>query len=85
MMSAASSGGVLSSVELDRVDDLRDRLLERVADLARSDDDRLREAGQHVAAADLRLHLVLHLERGADLELDLLGRLLADQELVLAS
>src|SRR5690349_9787351 len=34
--------------------------------------------------AHLRLHLLLHLVRGADLELDLLGRLLTDQQLVLA-
>jgi hypothetical protein len=66
----------------DRVQDLADRLLERVADLVRGDDDRLREAGQHVAAADFGLDLVLELERGPDFELDLLGRLLADQELV---
>ena len=41
------------------------------------------QAGDEVAAADLGLHLLLERVRGADLELDLLGRLLADQELVL--
>ena len=67
---------------LDRVDDLRDRLVERAADLLGADDHRLREAGQHVAAADLGLDLLGHRVRGADLELDLLGRLLADEQLV---
>jgi hypothetical protein len=54
-----------------------------VADLLGADDDRLRQAGEHVAASDLGLHLFLELEGGADLELDLLRGLLADQELVL--
>ncbi len=69
---------------LDRVDDLVDRILERVPDLLGGEDDRLRQAGDQVAAADLRLHLLAHPPRRADLELDLLGGLLADQQLVLA-
>ena len=69
---------------LDRVDDLRHRLLERVPHLLAREDHRLRQAGEHVAAAHLGLHLFLHRVRRADLELDLLGGLLADQQLVLA-
>src|SRR4051812_12581371 len=69
---------------LDRVDDLLGRLLERPADLLGRQHDGLRQAGDHVATADLGLHLLLHGEGGADLELDLLGRLLADEQLVLA-
>ena len=68
---------------LDRVDDLRHRVVERAADLVGGDDHGLREPGQHVAAAHLRLHLLGQPVGGADLELDLLGRLLPDQELVL--
>src|SRR6185437_1121274 len=40
--------------------------------------------GHHVAAPDLRLYLFPHGKCRADLELDLLGGLLADQQLVLA-
>src|SRR4051794_25611209 len=69
---------------LDRVDDLRERLLERLADLLAREHDGLRQAGDHVAPADLGLDLLLHGSGRADLELDLLGRLLADEELVLA-
>src|SRR5207237_10538986 len=58
--------------------------VERAADLLRGEDHRLRQAGQHVAAAYLRLDLVTEVEGGADLELDLLGCLLADPQLVLA-
>ena len=81
-MSAASSGGVLSSVDL-----IASTICETGSSSARrisSDEmiDRLRQAGQHVAAADLGLHLLGQRVRGADLELDLLGRLLADEELV---
>ena len=76
-------GRRLVECRLDRVDDLVHRLLERVPHFFAREDDRLREAGQHVASAHLGLHLVLHRERRADLELDLLGGLLADQEFVL--
>src|SRR5438309_11158484 len=64
---------------LDRLEDLRHRLVERAAYLLGREDDRLRQAGEHVAAPDLRLHLLAKVERGADLELDLLGGLLTDQ------
>src|SRR5919109_3151494 len=68
---------------LDRVDDLHERLLERRAHLLGREHDGLRQPGDEVAAADLGLHLLFQRVRGADLELDLLGGLLADQELVL--
>src|SRR5947208_8345715 len=69
---------------LDRIDDLRDGLLERAADLLAREHDCLREARDHVAAADLRLDLLPGRKRSSDLQLDLLGRLLADQQFVLA-
>src|SRR4051794_7072305 len=69
---------------LDRVDDLLGRLLQRPADLLGREHDGLRQAGDHVATADLGLHLLLHGEGRADLELHLLGGLLADEQLVLA-
>ena len=83
-MSEASSGGVRSSVSLTASMICDERLLERLADLLAREHDRLRQAGDHVAAADLGLDLLLHRVGRADLELDLLGRLLADQQLVLA-
>ena len=51
---------------------------------SRAEDDGLRQAGEHVAAPDLGLHLFFHVPRRADLELDLLGGLLADEQLVVA-
>src|SRR6185295_14983088 len=66
------------------VDDRLERLLERHADLLAREDDRLGKTRDEVAAADLGLHLLGERERGADLELDLLGRLLPDHQLVLA-
>jgi len=54
-----------------------------VSDLLRAEKHRLREPAQHVAAPHLGLHLFAHPVGRADLELDLLGRLLADEELVL--
>src|SRR4029077_7710926 len=77
-------GRSLVQGRLDRVDDLRDRILERVANLLAREDYRLREAGEHVSAADLRLNLFLQRVGGADLELDLLGGLLADPKFALA-
>src|SRR4029079_7769618 len=68
---------------LDRVEDLTDGLVERAAHLLGGDHDRLRQAREHDAAAPLGLHLLGQLPRGADLELELLSGLLADQELVL--
>ena len=69
---------------LHRVDDRLERLLQRHPNLLAGEHHRLRQPGDEVAAADLGLHLLCEREGGADLELDLLGRLLADHELVLA-
>src|SRR3954452_23740584 len=68
---------------LDRVDDLGDRLLQGVADLLAREHDGLGKAGDHVAAADLGLDLLLHRVGGPDLELDLFRGLRADEQLVL--
>src|SRR5215210_8709307 len=68
---------------LDRVDDLADRAVEGAAHLLGAEDDGLREAGQHVAAAYLGLDLFAQVEGGTDLELDLLGGLLTHEQLVL--
>jgi hypothetical protein len=75
-----------SAVErhLHRTDDLIERLRERRADLLARQDDRLRQAGDDVATADLGLELLRQRVGGADLELQLLSRLLPDQHLVLA-
>ena len=82
-MSAASSGGVLSSVDL-----IASMIWETGSSSARrtSSDEMTTvfgRPGQHVAPAHLRLHLLRQPVARADLELDLLGRLLADEELVL--
>ena len=84
MMSEASSGGVRSSVSLtaSMICESGSSSAPRISSLV--EHDRLRQAGDHVAAADLGLDLLLHRVGRADLELDLLGRLLADQQLVLA-
>ena len=84
MMSEASSGGVRSSVSLTASMICVDRLLERAADLLAGQHDGLGQPGDHVATADLGLDLLAGGERRADLELDLLRGLLADQQLVLA-
>src|SRR5919106_1961712 len=68
---------------LDRVDDLADGLVEGAPHLLAREDDGLRQAGEHVAPADLGRDLLRELPRGADLELQLLRGLLADEELVL--
>ena len=83
-MSAASSGGVLSSVDLiaSMICVTGSSSARRIS--SRREDDRLRQAGEHVAAAHLGLQLLAQVPGGADLELDLLGRLLADEELVVA-
>src|SRR5919199_190744 len=69
---------------LDRVDDRLERLLERLPHLLAREHDGLGQARYEVAAADLGLHLLAERERRADLELDLLGGLLTDHQLVLA-
>src|SRR5436190_396155 len=65
-----------------RIHDLLDRLLNCLADLARVHTHRLRDAGDEIATLDLHLALLAHGRRAADLNLDLLGRGLTDEEIV---
>ena len=85
MMSATSSGGVSSIVSLIVSTICCDRHLDRLADLVGADLDRARQAGQQVAAAE-RDALLVPLARvgGADRDLDVLGRALAEEQVVLA-
>ena len=83
MMSLASSGGVLSSVALIASMIACTGSSSARAHLLGGEDDRLGQAGDQVAAADLGLLLLRQRVGRADLELDLLGRLAADEELVL--
>ena len=83
MMSELSSGGVCSRTVPDRGDELLERRLDRLHDLGARDRDRPRQAGDQVAAADLHLELALERQRRPDLDLDLLGRPLADHQVVL--
>src|SRR3954447_18314249 len=69
---------------LDRVDDRLDRFLDRHPNFFTRQDDGLRKARDKVASADLRLDLLVERERRSDLQLDLLGGLRADHQLVLA-
>src|SRR5918994_614240 len=69
--------------DLDGVDDGRDRLLDRLTDLVGRGDDRLRQAGHEVAAADLGVDLLQQRPGRAEGDLDLLGRTVADGEAVL--
>src|SRR5215207_7095133 len=64
------------------VDDVLDRLLDRFADLARVDTHRLRDAGDEIASLHFHLALLTHGCGAADLDLDLLGRRLADEQVV---
>jgi hypothetical protein len=57
---------------LDRVEDVGDRFVERLADLGRAESDRFRQAGDEVAAADLDLDLLRERRGRTGLELDLL-------------
>src|SRR5215218_3455494 len=66
----------------DGVDDLLDRLLDRFANLARMHAHRLRDAGDEVASLHFHLALLTHGRGAADLDLDLLGRRLADEQVV---
>ena len=69
---------------LDRVDDLRDRRLERLADLVAGHLDAARQAGQQVAAAEGHRPLLRSRVGRSDRDLDLLGGPLAHQQVVLA-
>ena len=62
---------------LDRVDDGRDRLFDRLTDLFGSGDDRLGQAGDEVPAPDFGAHLVLERAGRTQGDLDLLGGALA--------
>src|SRR5256885_12070064 len=64
------------------VDDLLNRLLDRLADFAGVHAHDLGDTGDEVAALDLHLPLLAHRRRRADLDLDLLGRRLTDEEVV---
>src|SRR5215217_6836365 len=68
---------------LDGVDDLVDRLLDRLADLCGADGDRLGQAADQVAAADVGGRLLGQGERRAEVDLDLLGGPLAQHQRVL--
>ena len=70
---------------LDGVDDLGDRDLDRLADLVRADLDRARQPREQVAAAEGHpLAVPLARVRGPDRDLDVLGRPLAEEQVVLA-
>src|SRR6188472_2833505 len=72
---------------LDRVDDLRDRRFQRLADLVTADLDAARKPGDQIPAAERHRPLVpaLGRVRRADGDLDLLGRPLAHEEVVFAA
>ena len=69
--------------DLDSVDDGRDRLLDRSADLLGCRDDSLRKACDEVAAADLGVQLFLELIGRSERDLDLFSRPLTESEAVL--
>ena len=85
-MSATSSGGVSSIVSLTVSMICGDGRLDGLADLVGADLDAARQAGQQVAAAE-RDALGVPLARvgRADGDLDVLGRPLAEEQVVLAS
>ena len=65
---------------LDGVDDRRDRLGQRLADVLGGQLDGARQAADEVATADVGGQLLLHRPGRAHLDLDLLGRAVADRE-----
>ena len=85
-MSATSSGGVSSIVSLIVSTICWTDALDRLADLLGRYFDRAREAGEQVAAAhrDALVVVVARVGR-ADRDLDVLGRALAQEQVVLAS
>src|SRR5580704_16879043 len=68
---------------LHRVDDGRHRLVDGLADLLGGDDHGLGQPRDEVAAADLRMELLLELVGGPEGDLDLLRRPLAQRQAVL--
>ena len=71
---------------LHRVDDLGDGRLDSFADLVRADLDASRQTGQKVATAEGdTLGVPLPWVRGPDRDLDVLGRPLAEEQVVLAA
>src|SRR6478736_3596558 len=68
--------------DLDRVDDCRHWFLDRFAYLFGRDDDRLRQPGDEVAAADLRVELLFQRVRARERDLDLLRGSLTERERV---
>src|ERR1041385_4516656 len=66
----------------DRVDNLLNRLLHRLANFARMHAHDLRNAGHEIATLHFHLALFADRRRGADLNLDLLGGRLADEQVV---
>jgi X-X-X-Leu-X-X-Gly heptad repeat protein len=69
---------------LDQLDDGADRLRDGVAQLDRRDLDRLRQAGQQVASPQRDPDLFVERVGGAGGDLGVLGRPLADDEVVIA-
>src|SRR5687768_4398328 len=71
---------------LDCLDDLHDRRLQRLADLVLADLDAARQAGEKVTAAEGRgALLLLRRVRRSDGDLDVLGRSLPHEQVVLAA
>ena len=81
-MSWASSGGASARQSAAAADHLGHVVLEGLADLGRAQTDGLGHPGRDLAAADLRLLLVLVGVGGADGELHLLGGALPDRHAV---
>ena len=65
------------------IDDHHRRLKQRVHDFVRAYDDGLREGGHEVASADLHGDVLRALAGAADVDLDVLGGALSDEEVVL--
>ena len=81
-MSAASSGGVLSRVNLTASTNCCDGLLDGLPDLGAGEHDRLGKTGDEVATPDLGGRLVGVRPGGPDRHLHLLGGALAEHEVV---
>ena len=79
VMSAASSGGVALERLLDGADDLAERALQRVAGFLGGQAYPLEASGDEIAPTDLGVRDVRKGDCRPDLDLRLLGALLADQ------